>query len=58
VKVGGVENGDWFKHNVSNVLGNSNRLWCWHDIWIRHVSLKELYPDLFRIMWHPNVVVA
>ncbi|CAJ2643768.1 unnamed protein product [Trifolium pratense] len=58
MKIGGVVNGDWFKKNVSNVLGDGLSLRFWHDVWLRPVCFKSLFPILFNKALYPNIVVG
>ncbi|XP_045831494.1 uncharacterized protein LOC123922866 [Trifolium pratense] len=58
MKIGGVVNGDWFKKNVSNVLGDGISLRFWHDVWLGPVCFKRLFPLLFNKALYPNIVVG
>ncbi|GAU22539.1 hypothetical protein TSUD_296590 [Trifolium subterraneum] len=47
MKIGEVDNGDWFKSNVCTVLGKADSIRFWQIRWLGNVSLQRLYQQLY-----------
>ncbi|CAJ2631177.1 unnamed protein product [Trifolium pratense] len=58
LKIGRDDNGDWFRSNISNVLGQGNAIRFWKDKWYGPDCLMDLYPALYFKTSMPNCFVA
>ncbi|XP_045809887.1 uncharacterized protein LOC123904244 [Trifolium pratense] len=58
LKIGREDNGDWFRSNISNVLGQANAIRFWKDKWYGPDCLMDLYPALYFKTSMPNCFVA
>lgn len=46
-----------FTTNTGFRIGNGRMVSFWHDDWIGHGALKDLFPDLFNLTTSPNATV-
>ncbi|PNX61292.1 ribonuclease H, partial [Trifolium pratense] len=58
MKVGGEDNGDWFKSNVCTVLGKGDSIRFWQIKWLGNDSLQYLYPQLYNKALNHEAVVT
>ncbi|CAJ2654904.1 unnamed protein product [Trifolium pratense] len=49
---------DWFRLNVSCVVGNGNNICFWNFKWCGNNSFGELYPNLFAKERRQNCLIA
>jgi len=40
---------EWFRHNVSRVIGSGKNTLFWLEVWVGEVSLRDRFPRLFDL---------
>jgi hypothetical protein len=57
-RLGSEEDGGWFGSNISNIIGDGVNLDFWKDKWLRTLSMRDLFPDLYSKTNRPEGSVA